>query len=368
MSDPLKLLSPVDLGGLRLANRVVMAPLTRSRANHANDAPQPMNAAYYAQRASAGLIISEATNITHEGKGYAYTPGIYTRAQIAGWRLVTDAVHAKDGKIFLQLWHVGRVSHPSLQPNGALPVSSSAVAPTDAQAFTEDGMKPIGVPRALETAEIPRIVDDYRRATENALDAGFDGVEIHGANAYLLDQFLRDGCNRRTDEYGGTVENRMRFPLAVVDAVVGIAGAARTGIRLSPAAEIGGLKDSDPPAVFFPFTRELSARKLAYVHVVEGMTQGPRDVGFDFHAMRALFDGPWMVNNGYTREMAIEAVASGYADLVAFGRAYLANPDLVERIREDVPFAESRKETWYGGGAEGYVDYPTATRSGVPAG
>jgi N-ethylmaleimide reductase len=361
VSDPSVLFAPFDLRGTTLANRIVMAPLTRSRATPGSDAPHALNAAYYEQRASAGLIIAEATQISPQGKGYAWTPGIYSASQIAGWRNVTDAVHAKGGKIVLQLWHVGRISHPGLQPHRALPVAPSAIAPLDVRTFLEDGSQVmVGLPRALETSELPGIVDDYRRATQNALDAGFDGVEIHAANGYLLHEFLSAETNLRTDAYGGSVENRLRFPLEVVDAVVSVAGAERTGIRLSPVSPAQGMIDSDPAAAYFPLVRELDARTIAYVHVVEGWTQGARDLrGFDFAALRKLFRGTWMVNNGYTRELAIEALASGYADLVAFGRPFIANPDLVERLRLDAPLNEGDRATFFGGDARGYTDYPT---------
>jgi N-ethylmaleimide reductase len=357
------LFTPFDLRGFGLANRIVMAPLTRSRASHDTGAPHELNAAYYAQRATAGLIIGEATNISPTAKGYAWTPGIFTAEQIAGWRLVTDAVHVRGGKIFLQLWHVGRISHPSLQPGGQLPVAPSAVRP-QGRAFTEEGYKDLVTPRALELNEIPGVVEDYRRAARNAITAGFDGVEIHAANGYLIDQFLRDGANRRTDAYGGSVANRLRFALEAVEAVTGEAGAARTGIRISPINTVNDLDDSDPPAVFFPLVRELSRFGLAYVHVIEGITQGPRDnMPFDFAGLRRLFDGPWMVNNGYTRDMAVEAIQSGYADLVAFGRPFIANPDLVERLRRNAPLNELDRDTLFGGGARGYTDYPTLPAS-----
>lgn len=358
--DPSILFSPFKLRDQTLRNRIVMAPLTRNRAAHGTDVPGPMNAEYYAQRATAGLIISEATQISPTGKGYAFTPGIYSREQVAGWRLVTDAVHKQGGTIYLQLWHVGRISHPSLQPGGVLPVAPSAIAPAKSRTFIETGeFVDIGKPRALDLQEIPGIIEDYRKATRNAMAAGFDGVEIHAANGYLIQQFLSDGTNQRSDRYGGSVENRLRFALEVTDAVIGEAGAQRTGIRLSPVTPSNDIHDSDPASVYFPLVRELSSRRLAYVHVVEGHTQGPRDFhGLDFHALRREFDGPWMVNNAYTREMAVEAISSGYADLVAFGRLYIANPDLVERFRLNAPLNEIDTKTLYGGSARGYTDYP----------
>ncbi len=354
------LFTPFQLGALELRNRIVMAPLTRNRATHGTDVPHALNAEYYAQRATAGLLIAEATQISPTGKGYAWTPGIYSPEQVAGWKLVTDAVHAAGGKIFLQLWHVGRISHPSLQPGGVLPVSPSAIAPRNQKTFIEDGsFADIGAPRALALEEIPSIVDDYRKATRNALEAGFDGVEIHAANGYLIDQFLRDGSNHRTDAYGGSVENRLRFAKEVIEAVVAIAGPERTGIRISPVTPSGDAFDSDPQAVVSPLVDAIDAAKLVYVHVIEGATGGSRDnLPFDYAALRARYHGAWIVNNGYTKETAAEAIESGYADLVAFGKLFLANPDLVERFRTGAPFNELDKDHMYGGGAEGYTDYP----------
>ncbi len=351
------LFQPFQAGALTLRNRIVMAPLTRSRAQQPGDVPGPMNALYYRQRASAGLIVSEATQITPQGKGYAFTPGIHSDEQIAGWRLVTDAVHAEGGSIVLQLWHVGRISHPSLQPGGALPVAPSAIKPKG-QAFTETGFQDFVTPRALAAEELPGIVADYARAARNAIAAGFDGVEIHVANGYLLDQFLRDGTNHRTDQYGGSVENRLRFPLQVVDAVVAAVGAERVGIRLSPVTPSNDIADSNPTAVFFPLVEALAERGLAYVHVVEGATGGTRASAFDFDALRRRFPGAWMVNNSYTRELAVEHLAQGRTDLVAFGRPFIANPDLVERLRLGAPLAEVDRATLYGGDAKGYTDYP----------
>lgn len=360
MSEPV-LFTPFQLGDLHLPNRVVMAPLTRDRATPGSDTPHALNAEYYRQRASAGLIIAEATQISPSGKGYAWTPGIYSDAQVAGWRLVTDAVHAAGGRIVLQLWHVGRISHVSLQPGGAAPVAPSAVHAAGQKTFIENGdFAEVSAPRALEASELPGILDDYRRATENALRAGFDGVEIHSANGYLLQQFLSASTNLRTDAYGGSIENRMRFPLEVIKAVVETAGAPKTGIRLSPVTPANGINEVDPSDVYFPLVRELDALRLAYVHVVEGATGGARDFqGFDFHALRKEFRGAWMVNNGYTRELADASLAGGYADLVAFGRPFIANPDLVERLRTGAPLNDVNAATLYGGGAEGYTDYPS---------
>ncbi|WP_420137368.1 alkene reductase, partial [Sphingomonas sp.] len=323
------LFQPTRLGALQLANRVVMAPLTRSRAL-AGDVPRPSAATYYAQRASAGLIISEATHISADAKGYAWTPGCYTDDQIAAWRRVTDAVHANGGTIVVQLWHVGRISHPSLQPGGAQPVAPSAVTP-EGQAFTERGFQPHAEPRALERDEIRRIVDDFAHAAAMARTAGFDGVEIHGANGYLIDQFLRDGSNHRTDDYGGSIENRARFLFEVVDAVTAAIGADRTGLRLSPVTPVNDARDSDPAPLFLHAVEGLNRFGLAYLHMIEGATGGPRDIvpGFDFGVLRRAFKGPYMANNGYDLASGEAALAAGHADAIAFGRPFIANPDLV---------------------------------------
>ncbi|WP_370661549.1 alkene reductase [Pelagibius sp. 7325] len=337
-----------------------MAPLTRSRAGD-GDVQGAMNATYYRQRASAGLIISEATQISAQGKGYAFTPGIYSDDQVAGWRLVTDAVHQAGGRIFAQLWHVGRISHPDLQPGNALPVAPSAVKP-EGQAFTASGFKPMVTPRALELEEIPGIIAQYAHAAQAAKRAGFDGVEIHAANGYLLDQFLRDGTNRRTDAYGGSIENRVRLTLEVAAAVAGIWGASRTGIRVSPVTpHAGGITDSNPKALFNHLAGRLSEMGLVYMHAIEGETRGARDYDpiFDFRAFRRAFSGYYIANNGYTKSLAADAIRSGAADLVSFGRPYIANPDLVERLRRNAPLNEGDRETFYGGGAKGYIDYPT---------
>ncbi len=355
------LFAPFAIGRSHLRNRIVMAPLTRDRATPGTDAPNALNVEYYRQRASAGLIIAEATQISPYGKGYAFTPGIYSPAQVAGWKAITDAVHGEGGTIYLQLWHVGRFSHPSLQPGGIAPVAPSAIAPLESRTFLEDGtFADVGTPRALELVEIPGLIDDYAAAAVKAIAAGFDGVEIHAANGYLLDQFMRDGSNHRTDAYGGSVANRLRLTLEVTEAVSGAIGSDRTGIRISPVSPASGAFDSDPAAVFVPLVHELNRFDLAYVHVIEGVTQGPREFnGFDFNALRRAFAGPWMVNNGYSRELAIETIAAGRADLVAFGRAYVANPDLVERLRIGAPLNEVDWEHTFGGDAHGYTDYPT---------
>jgi N-ethylmaleimide reductase len=352
------LFDPVQLGALTPKNRIVMAPLTRSRAGDAG-VPGPMNAEYYAQRASAGLIVSEATNISAEGRGYAYTPGIFNAEQVSGWRLVTDAVHKAGGLIFCQLWHVGRISHPSLQPGGALPVAPSAVKP-EGQAFTNTGFQPHVTPRALETDEIRRVVQDYAHATRCARDAGFDGVEIHAANGYLIDQFLKDKTNRRTDAYGGSIENRVRFLAEVVEAVTATWSSERVGIRFSPISPANDIADSDPKPLFEEAVRVINRHNLVYMHVVEGATQGPREVpgGFDLQVLRRAFNGLYMANNGYDLDLALRARATGAADLIAFGRPFIANPDLVERLRTDAPLAEPDRSTFYGGDAHGYTDYP----------
>ncbi|OSP54695.1 alkene reductase [Pseudoruegeria sp. SK021] len=359
MSLP-KIFTPVTVGAIELTNRIVMAPLTRNRARPEDDAPVDMHVEYYSQRAGAGLIITEASQIMPEGKGYAWTPGIYSAAQIAGWKAVTDAVHAKGGKIVIQLWHVGRVSHTSLQPNGAAPVAPSAMA---AATRTFDGKEFVetSTPRALETTEIPSIVAAYALAAQNAMAAGFDGVEVHGANGYLIDQFLRDGSNTRTDSYGGSVENRMRLLFEVLDAVTNAIGAKRTGLRLSPFSNANDVSDSDPFTLFSGVVTRLNDYGLAYLHLVEGQTGGARDTpeGDEITRLRALYNGIYMGNNGYTRDMAIDAVESGAVDLVAFGRPFIANPDLVERLKQDAALSDLDRDTLYGGDEKGYVDYPT---------
>lgn len=358
------LFTPFQAGDIALANRIVMAPLTRNRALPGR-IPGELQVEYYRQRASAGLIVTEASQISPEGQGYLDTPGIYSAEQVAGWRRVTDAVHAAGGKIVIQLWHVGRVSHVSLLPEGMVPVSSSARA-ADTKTYTAKGFEPVSAPRALRSDELPRIVADYRAAARNAMAAGFDGVELHGANGYLLEQFLRDSLNDRSDAYGGSIANRARLLLEAMAAVVAEIGAGRSAIRLSPVTPANGLgQDSDAAALYGHVVEQLAALKLAYVHVIEGATGGPRDVvPFDFEALRRRFKaahpaGAWMVNNGYDRAMALAAVEQGRADLVAFGKPFISNPDLVRRLRESAPLNEPKRETFYGGGAAGYTDYPT---------
>jgi N-ethylmaleimide reductase len=363
-----KLFTPTKAGAIELRNRVVMAPLTRNRARPEDDAPTELIAKYYEQRADAGLIVSEASQVSPQGKGYAWTPGIYSGAQIAGWKKVTDAVHAKGGKIVIQLWHVGRISHPVLQPGGADPVAPSAIA---AKSKTFDGEQFVDtpIPRALEIGEIPGIVQDYRKAAENAKEAGFDGIEVHAANGYLIDQFLRDGANKRDDAYGGPVENRARFLKEVMDAVVGVWGGDWVGVRLSPFSSANDIADSDPQATFSHAIKLLNGYGLAYLHLVEGQTGGPRDIpeGGDLSALYGLFDGARMGNNGYDRALALEAVEDGMLDLVAFGRPFIANPDLVERLKKNAPLNELDRETLYGGDASGYTDYPFLSETSVAA-
>jgi N-ethylmaleimide reductase len=335
-----------------------MAPLTRSRAG-VGDVPTPLMAAYYEQRASAGLIVSEASQISPQGKGYIQTPGIYSAAQVAGWRQVTDAVHAHGGKIFIQLWHVGRISHPDLQEGSALPVAPSAVK-AQGQVFTGKGLVDIVTPRALALEEIPGIIADYRHAAHNAHAAGFDGVEIHSANGYLLDQFLRDKTNLRTDDYGGSIENRARLLLEVTDAVLEVWEKGRVGVRLSPLSPANDIADSNPQPLFTYVVQQLSARGIGFLHVVEGVTGGPRETGHSFQlaTLRPLFNGTYIANNGYTRELALTTLAADGADLIAFGKLFISNPDLVERLRRNTPLTEPDTATFYGGDQHGYTDYP----------
>ncbi|MBI5908329.1 MAG: alkene reductase [Burkholderiales bacterium] len=361
------LFDPTQAGDLQLANRIVLAPLTRSRAPGA--IPTPLMAEYYAQRASGGLLITEATAISHQGQGYSDVPGLYSTPQLDGWKQVTRAVHDAGGKIVVQLWHVGRVSHNELQPHGGKPVAPSAIT-AKAQIVLIKGGVPTYVdtsePRALDAGELPGIVHAYQAAARNAVEtAGFDGVEIHGANGYLLDQFLKSGSNRRSDDYGGSIENRARLLLEVVRAITSAIGGGRTGIRLSPVAPANDVYDADPQPLFEYVVKQLATLNLAYLHLIEGATGGPRELPdrpFDYAALKAAYrtaggKGAWMVNNGYDKALAEQAVAGG-ADLIAFGRRYLANPDLVRRLREGAPLNTPDKATFYGGGAKGYTDYP----------
>jgi N-ethylmaleimide reductase len=362
------LFDTVRAGDLQLPNRIVMAPLTRNRAPGA--VPTPLMAEYYAQRASAGLLISEATAVSHQGQGYSDVPGLYGAEQLQGWKRVTDAVHAKGGRIVVQLWHVGRVSHVDLQPGGQPPVAPSAIAAKTKTYLITDGAGTFvdtSTPRALDAQELPGIVESFRVAARQAVaTAGFDGVELHAANGYLLDQFLKRGANERTDDYGGSIENRARLLLEVLHAVVQEVGGGRVGIRLSPVTTANDIHDAQPQPLFDYIVRQLAPLGLAYVHIIEGATGGPRELPdrpFDYASLRSTYraaggQGAWMVNNGYDATLAEQALAQG-ADLVAFGRPYIANPDLVERVRDGVPFAPGNRATYYGGGAQGYTDYPT---------
>lgn len=356
------LFQPYDLGPLHLSNRVVMAPLTRNRAGEGL-VPSIFAAEYYGQRATAGLIIAEATQISPQAQGYQDTPGIYTSAQIDGWRGVTDAVHAKGGRIFLQLWHVGRVSHVDLQPGGVAPVAPSAIR-AETKTFVNNQFIETSMPRALDIAEIPGIIEDFRQAAANAIKAGFDGVEIHGANGYLLDQFAKDGANIRTDAYGGSIENRARLILEVTTAVVKEIGADRTGIRLSPASPANGISSSNPQTQFDYIVDHLNALGITYIHVIEGATGGPRDeTAFDYASLKSRFKNTYIANNGYDADLAATRISANQADLVAFGRPFIANPDLVERLRTGASLAAANPTTTYGGGAEGYTDYPTLSQA-----
>jgi N-ethylmaleimide reductase len=353
------LFDPIQVGDIALANRIVMAPLTRNRAIAGNVAG-PLTVEYYRQRATAGLIIAEASQISPMAQGYLATPGIHSPEQIAGWRQVTDAVHAAGGKIVLQLWHVGRISHTSLLPDGAAPVSSTNKV-AEASTFTSDGFVPVSTPRALRDDEIPGLIEDYRRAARNAIEAGFDGVELHAANTYLIEQFLRDSVNDRSGPYGGSIANRTRLLLEVVEAITSEIGAGRTGIRLSPMTTFTAPLDSDPQALYGYVVEQLAPFGLAYLHVIEGETGGtraPEGKAFDYEALHRAFPGAWMLNNGYSRELAIDNVAAGKANLIAFGRPFISTPDLVRRLKDNLPLNELQADKLYGGGAEGYTDYP----------
>jgi len=351
MTTTLNLLSPVQVGSYSLPNRIVMAPLTRGRAGTGN-VPVPINAMYYAQRASAGLIISEATQVSQQGQGYPNTPGIHSPEQVDGWRLVTNAVHEKNGRIFLQLWHVGRISERSFQLGGALPVAPSAIAAAGYE-----------TPRSLELEEISGIVEDYRQGAANALAAGFDGVEIHSANGYLLDQFLRDGTNHRTDAYGGSMENRTRLLLEVTEAVIDVWGANRVGVRLSPAGTFNSMSDSDPRALFTHVANVLDCFNLAYLHLVEPRADeedaDPNLAELTVRYFRSVYTGIIISAGGYDSELGHAAIADGDTDLVAFGRLFISNPDLPARIELNAPLNPYDRSTFEGGDARGYIDYPT---------
>lgn len=364
------LFEPAQAGDIALANRIVMAPLTRNRSPGA--IPNNLNATYYEQRATAGLIVTEGTPISQQGQGYADVPGLYKKEAVEGWKKITDGVHVAGGKIVAQIWHVGRISHTSLQPHGGQPVAPSAIiAKSKTYIINDDGtgaFAETSEPRALTIDDIGLILEDYRTGARAALEAGFDGVEIHAANGYLIEQFLKSSTNQRTDEYGGSIENRARFLLEVVDAVAEEIGAGRTGIRLSPVTPANDIFEADPQPLYNYVAEELGKRNLAFIHVVEGATGGPRDFKqgdkpFDYAAFKAAYrnaggKGLWIANNGYDRESAIEAVESGKVDAVAFGKAFIATPDLVRRLKDNAPLNEPNQPTFYGGGAEGYTDYP----------
>ena len=353
------LFDPIKVGRYTLPNRLVMAPMTRNRAA-AGNVPGPLAAKYYAQRAGAGLIVTEATQVSPQGVGYPATPGIHSPEQVAGWRAVTEAVHRAGGRIFLQLWHVGRISHPSLQPDGALPVAPSAIAP-EGEAVTYQGMQPFVTPRALEAGEIPGIVASFGQGARNAIAAGFDGVEIHAANGYLIDQFLRDGTNRRQDGYGGSVEKRARLLLEITEAVVAGAGHDRVGVRLSPNGTFNSMSDSDPHLTFGHAARELDRFDLAYLHVIEGRPGEAVPKGGFVQAanLRPIFKNPIVAAAGFDKALAEATLARGDADLIALGALFLANPDLPERLRRNAKLNAPDQATFYGGDAKGYVDYPS---------
>jgi N-ethylmaleimide reductase len=359
MSTTPDLFTPIQVGPYLLPNRIVMAPLTRNRAG-AGNVPHELNVLYYQQRVTAGLIIAEATQVSPHGVGYPSTPGIHSPEQIAGWKQVTEAVHQQGGRIFLQLWHCGRISHPSLLPNGELPVAPSPIA-AEGMASTYEGEKPFVTPRALETDEIPQIVEMYRQGAANALEAGFDGVEVHNANGYLLDQFLRDGSNQRTDQYGGSIENRVRLPLEVLEAVIQVWQADRVGIRISPSGTFNSMSDSDPAKHFGYFVDRLNEYNLSYLHVLEPSESDLRHGGtaVPTRYFRPIYRGNLMVNWDYDQAKGNAAIANGEADLVSYGKLFLANPDLPERFKLNAPLNQPNLATFYGGGAEGYTDYPT---------
>lgn len=353
--NDINLFSAGKIGAIEVANRIVMAPLTRNRATIGN-VPQAMNVEYYRQRATAGLIITEASQVSPQGVGYPATPGIHSAEQVAGWKKVTDAVHKEGGKIILQLWHVGRISHPSLQPDNALPVAPSAIKP-QGEAITYEGLQDYVEPHALDKNEIGAILEQYKVATENAKAAGFDGVEVHAANGYLIDQFLRDGTNKRTDEYGGSYENRYRFLGEVLGTVMYAWDAAHVGVRLSPENTFNDINDSNPQGIFNYVTKQLGNLKLAYLHVVEGsMTGSPKDL--DYQQFKNNFAGHYMANLGYTYNTAQQALSQGHADSIAFGALYIANPDLVKRFKLGAELNQPNPKKFYGGDEVGYIDYP----------
>jgi 2,4-dienoyl-CoA reductase-like NADH-dependent reductase (Old Yellow Enzyme family) len=354
------LFDPIRLGAIDAPNRIVMAPLTRGRATR-DHVPTPMMAEYYAQRASAGLIISEATGISRQGLGWPYAPGLWSEAQRDAWKPVTQAVHAAGGRIMAQIWHMGRIVHPSFL-GGAAPVSSSATT-APGQAHTYDGKQPYAQARALEAGEIPALLDDYRRAAAHAMQAGFDGVQVHAANGYLIDQFLRDNSNFRDDAYGGPVENRIRLLAEVTEAVAATVGADRTAVRLSPNGEIQGANDSDPAALFPAAAAALSAIGIAFLELREPGPEGTfgrAEVPAVAPAIKRAFGGPLVLNSDYTKGTAMHAVETGEADAIAFGRPFISNPDLPRRLAEGLPLAPDTMATWYSQGPEGYIDYKAA--------
>jgi len=348
------LFSSIQVGSITLNNRMVMAPMTRNRAPEGT--ATALMAEYYSQRASAGLIITEGAQISEQAVGYPATPGIYNDAQIDAWKNVTDAVHAKGGRMFVQLWHCGRVSHPDFHA-GELPIAPSAIHP-EGQAFTYEGLKDFVTPRALSLDEIPGIIEQYRHAAASAIQAGFDGVEIHAANGYLLDQFLRDGSNTRTDIYGGCIENRARLLLEVTEAVCKEIGAGNVGVRISPINGFNDMHDSDPQKLFNYVATALSALKPVFLHAVEVTMAGEVDKAVDMQQLRQHFDGLYMANGGYDKARGNQSIESGDADLVAYGIPFLANPDLPERFKNDSALNEADMNTFYGGDAHGYTDYP----------
>jgi N-ethylmaleimide reductase len=365
-----RLFQPVSLGRYTLRHRIVMAPLTRSRARQPGNVPYALNASYYAQRASAALILTEATQVSQQAQGYAWTPGIHSHEQVDGWRLVTGAVHGLGGLIFMQLWHVGRISHPALQPDGMLPVAPSAIKPAG-EAFIENekgegALVPFVTPRALQIEEMPYLVQQYVRAAKNAQEAGFDGVEVHSANGYLLDQFINSRTNRRNDAYGGPIQNRARLPLEVLEAVCGVWGPERVGIRLSPLGSFNDIGDDDPEATFAYLAERLNGYGLAYLHIVNPATaaleKGAKPDEASSRMLRLIretYRGTLIVAGGFDRDSAQAWLQQGDADLIAFGRKFIANPDLPERFRRGAALNAADPSTFYGGGAKGYTDYPT---------
>jgi len=356
-TSELSLFDSVSVGGLTLPNRIIMSPLTRGRAGESRT-PNSLMEEYYTQRAGAGLIISEGVAISEQAYGWVGSPGIYRQAHVDGWKPITEAVHRKGGRMFLQLWHTGRVSHPDFQ-NGATPVGASAIA-AEGDAYTPTGRSPYVVPKAMTQQDITATVEQYAKSTELAKEAGFDGVEIHGGNGYLVDQFIRDGSNQRTDNYGGSIANRLRFLMEVTEAVTGAWSGDRVGIRLAPTNPFNSMSDSDPLATFSTAATELNKFGLAYLHVVDEK-QEVREQDRPALQLRRFFDGTYMLNQNYEFQSGTDAIKAGYADLISYGRSFIANPDLVERFRNGIPLTTPNPEYFYQGGEKGYTDYPTAT-------